>query len=128
MVFRLAISAAALALAFAGYRAWKRPPHRLKRVSLDDLGVNGPAIVQFSTRTCAPCRTARPKLMEAARQAQVEYAQIELDDRPEMAGRYGIRTVPTIVVAGPSGEVLGVWTSLPEDGRITQAARRARVA
>jgi thiol-disulfide isomerase/thioredoxin len=128
MLVRLAIAAATLALTFAGYRAWKRPPRRLTSVSLDDLGVSGPAIVQFSTRTCAPCRTARPKLMEAARQAQVEYAQIELDDRPDVAGRYGIRTVPTIVVAGPAGEVLGVWTSLPEDGRITETARRARVA
>jgi thiol-disulfide isomerase/thioredoxin len=127
MLLRLAVAAGSVLLAFAVYRAWKHPP-RLTRVSLVDLGVSGPAIVQFSTRTCAPCRTARPVLIEAAREARVGYAQIELDDRPEVAGRYRIRTVPTIVVAGPSGEVLGVWTSLPAGGVIADVARKARAA
>src|SRR6266536_4896197 len=101
MLVRLALSAAALGAAFAAYRLWKRPPGRLSGTSLLDLGVAGPAIVQFSTRSCAPCRAARPKLMEAAAAARVDYAQIELDDRPEVAGQFGIRTVPTIVVTGP---------------------------
>ena len=91
-----------------------------------ELGVAGPAIVQFSTRSCAPCRAARPRLIEAAADAEVDYAQIELDDRPEVAGRFGIRSVPTIVVTGPGGAVQGVWTSLPTNGEIAEAARRAK--
>ena len=47
-------------------------------------------------------------------------------DRPEVAGRFGIRSVPTIVVTGPGGAVQGVWTSLPTNGEIAEAARRAK--
>ncbi len=126
MLVRLAVAAAALGVAFAAYRLWKRPPGRLSGASLLDLGVAGPAIVQFSTRSCAPCRAAGPKLIEAAAAARVDYAQIELDDRPDVAGRFGIRSVPTIVVTGPDGAVRGVWTTLPSNGEITEAARRAK--
>ena len=128
MLVRLAVAAAALVVAFAVYRLWKRPPRRLSGASLVELGVAGPAIVQFSTRSCAPCRAAWPRLIEAAADAEVDYAQIELDDRPEVAGRFGIRSVPTIVVTGPGGAVQGVWTSLPTNGEIAEAARRAKPA
>lgn len=128
MLLRLLIAGAVVVASFGAYAAWKRPPRKLGRLSLTDLGLTGPAIVQFSTRSCAPCHVARPKLIEAAEQASVEYAQIELDDRPEVANRYGIRTVPTIVVTGAQGQVLGVWTRLPENGEILEAARRARAA
>jgi thiol-disulfide isomerase/thioredoxin len=128
MLVRLVIATVIVAGSFAAYGLWKRPPRKLGRLSLTDLGVGGPAIVQFSTRNCAPCHMARPKLIEAAERASVEYAQIELDERPDVANRYGIRTVPTIVVTGPRGQVLGVWTRLPENGEILEAARRARAA
>lgn len=127
-LIRLAIAVAALAAGYAAYRVWKRPPSRLSRLTLEELGVSGPAIVQFSTQDCAPCRAARPRLIEAARRAEVDYTQIELDEHPGVAGRYGIRTVPTIVVTGRNGAVRQVWTRLPEDGIIAQAARRARAA
>jgi len=126
MLVRLVVAAAALGVAFAAYRLWKRPSRRLSGASLMELGVPGPAIVQFSTRSCAPCRTARPKLIEAAAAAEVDYAQIELDERPEVAGQFGIRSVLTIVVTGPGGAVRGVWTTLPSNGEITEAARRAK--
>ena len=128
MLVRLVLAATALGVVFAAYRLWKRPPRRLSGASLVELGVAGPAIVQFSTRSCAPCRTARPKLIEAAAVAEVDYAQIELDERPEVAGQFGIRSVPTIVVTGPGGAVRGVWTTLPANGEITEAARRAKPA
>jgi thiol-disulfide isomerase/thioredoxin len=128
MLVRLVIAAVVVAASFGAYAAWKRPPRKLGRLSLTDLGLTGPAIVQFSTRNCAPCHMAQPKLIETAELASVEYAQIELDDRPEVANRYGIRTVPTIAVTGAQGQVLGVWTRLPENGEILEAARRAGAA
>ena len=128
MLVRLLIAAVVVAGSFATYALWKRPPRKLERLTLADLGVSGPAIVQFSTRNCAPCHMARPKLIETAARASMEYVQIELDERPEVAHRYGIRTVPTIVVTGPRGRVLGVWTRLPDNGEILETAKRARVA
>lgn len=128
MLARAVVAVAVLALAFAGYRLWKRPPKRLSGLSLDELGIRGPAIVQFSARWCAPCRVAAPKLVEAARRAEVDYAEIDLEERPEVAARYGIRTVPTIAVTGRAGRVLRTWTKLPPETEIAEAARRAHAA
>ncbi|SRR6266567_2771727 len=128
MLLRLAIAMAVVLAGFVGYRLWKSPPRRLQRLHLRELGVAGPAIVQFSSNGCAPCRAARPKLIALADEAGVPYRQIELDDWPDVAGRYGIRTVPTIAVTGGNGEVVGVWTRLPEDGEIAETARRAAAA
>jgi thiol-disulfide isomerase/thioredoxin len=112
----------------AGYVLWRRPPRRLEggRLDLGGLGVAGPAIVQFTTRYCAPCKAAVPHLTRAARESQVAFAQVDVGARPDVARTYGIRTVPTIAVANRDGRVLGVWTALPPNGEIVEAAFRAR--
>lgn len=125
MVARLAIALGALSILSALYRGWKRPPRRLISLDLGELGVEGPAILQFTTRYCAPCRAAKPELQAVADRAAIGYTQIDVGERPEVARRYGVRTVPTIVVAARSGQVLGTWTALPGNGEIAAAATRA---
>jgi thioredoxin-like negative regulator of GroEL len=111
------------------YFVWRRPPSlRGRRLDMDDLGVGGPAIIQFTARYCAPCRTVAPRLHEAAVNEAVSYAQVDVGQRPEVARTYGIRSVPTIVVASAEGRVLGVWRGIPENGQVAEAARRARAA
>ena len=125
MLVRLIIALLAVFAVALAVRMWRRPP-RLGRLDLRDLGVTGPAIVQFSTASCAPCRTAAPVLRDTAAAAGVAYAQVSLDDRPELSHRYRIRTVPTIVVARRDGAVAGVWTALPPNGEIARAASAVR--
>ncbi|MEX2459434.1 MAG: thioredoxin family protein [Actinomycetota bacterium] len=121
MLLRLLIAVVAVSVAFVAWQLWKRAP-RVGRLDLGDLGVSGPAIVQFTTPYCAPCKTNVPVLERFAREAEVPFAQVDLGARPELAGRYGIRTVPTIVVAARDGSVVGSWTSLPANGEIRDAA------
>jgi thiol-disulfide isomerase/thioredoxin len=125
MAGRLAIAAAAVGSISLAYLAWRRPPGRLVRLDLGDLGLQGPVIVQFTTQYCAPCRAARPELESLAKGAAIRYTQIDVGERPEVARQYGVRTVPTIVVAARSGRVLGKWTALPGNGEIAVAATRA---
>lgn len=127
MLVRAAIVLAVVLAALALHRLWRRPPARLRRLDLTGLGIGGPAVVQFSTPYCAPCKRATPILEEAAREAEVPYAQVDLEEHPEAAWSYGIRSVPTIVVTGPGGRVRSVWTGLPSDGEVAEAARRARM-
>lgn len=126
MLLRTALAVLVLLALYAAYRLWKLPPRRLRRLDLRELGLAGPVIVQFSTRSCSPCRAAAPRLQATAREAAVRYAQVDVGERPEIARRYGIRTVPTIAVVGRGGGVLEVWTSLPHNGELLEAARRAR--
>lgn len=125
MAIRLAIAGGAISLLSTAYLVWKRPPRRLIDLDMGELGVEGPAIVQFTSRYCAPCQAARPELERAADSAAIRYTQIDVGERPEVARRYGVRTVPTIVVAARSGRILGKWTALPGSGEISAAAVRA---
>lgn len=126
MLVRLAVALAVLAVVVIAVAAWRRPPRRLRHLDLGRLGIHGPAIVQFSTRYCTPCKAAAPHLRDAADRTGVPYVQIDVGERPEVAADHHIRTVPTIAVARADGRVLGLWTSLPANGEIVDVARRAR--
>lgn len=125
MLMRLALAALVFLIVGGAYVLWRRPSRRLRRLDLRDLGVRGPAIVQFSTRLCAPCKAATPRLEHASSESGVPFVVIDVGERPELARRYGVRTVPTIVVAGRSGGILGTWTRMPADREILDAAHRA---
>ena len=122
MTERLLLAGAVFALVAGLAYAWRRPPRRLGSSSLSSIGIREPAIVQFTTATCGPCKVAAPHLRDAARRADIAYHQVDVGERPEVARTYGIRRVPTIAVTGPGGKVVGVWSALT--GEIAEAARR----
>jgi len=123
-MIRVAVAASVLLAAYGVWLAWRRPPRRLVRAHLGDVGIREPAIVQFTTPTCGPCRAAAPHLEAAAGRSGVPFRQIDVGDRPDLARRFGIRTVPTIAVTGRGGRVHRVWTTLPDQGELIDAAGR----
>jgi thiol-disulfide isomerase/thioredoxin len=123
MIERLLLALVVFAAVAGLAVAWRRPPRRLGTSSLASIGIGEPAIVQFTTATCGPCKIAAPHLRAAADRAAIPYHQIDVGDRPEVAQAYGIRRVPTIAVTGSGGKVVGVWTSL--SGEISDAAMSA---
>jgi thiol-disulfide isomerase/thioredoxin len=112
---RVLLAAAIFAIVALSLVAWRRPPRRLGMSSLASIGIRDPAVVQFTTATCAPCKVAAPHLRSAADRAAIPYHQVDVGERPDVARAYGIRRVPTIAVTGPGGKVLGVWTGLSDE-------------
>jgi len=125
VALRLLILALLVGGLYVGWLAWRRPPARLRWLDLAALGVEGPAVVQFTSASCGPCKAAAPRLAEVAGRTGVGFTQVDVGERPDIAREYGIRTLPTIVVAGPGGTVTGSWTALPGDGVLDEAVRRA---
>jgi thiol-disulfide isomerase/thioredoxin len=124
---RLLIVAAAFAAAFVAWILWRRVP-RVARVEPGAIGTTGPAIVQFGTPTCAPCQRARPVLEQLARDTGVDYVDVDLFERPDLASRYRIRTVPLVLVTGTDGAVLGRWAGIPPHDEVRRTAVEARPA
>jgi thioredoxin 1 len=70
--------------------------------TFDELvtGADLPVLVEFSARWCGPCRMLAPTLHQlAAEQAgRLLVAQIDVDDNPVTQARYGVMSMPTLVV------------------------------
>jgi thioredoxin 2 len=60
----------------------------------------GPILVDFWAAWCGPCRTVAPELEKIARDraGAVIVAKVNTEQLPEVAGRYGVHSIPTMIV------------------------------
>ena len=57
-----------------------------------------PVLVDFWASWCAPCRGLAPTIDEIAReQEQVKVGKVNVDEEPELAQRYRIMSIPTLI-------------------------------
>ena len=56
-------------------------------------------MVDFWAEWCQPCRAIAPTLEALAEESKgsVSLAKVNVDDNPQLAARYGVRSIPTIL-------------------------------
>ncbi|MDD6990859.1 MAG: thioredoxin domain-containing protein [Oscillospiraceae bacterium] len=94
------------------------------RVSTDTfdeevLNAGGAVIADFYSDSCVPCKRLSPVLAEIEEEQgdKVKFVKININFDPELAEKYGVMSVPTLVFFGDGEEI----------SRLTGAVKKSEI-
>jgi thioredoxin 1 len=76
-----------------------------------------PVLVDFWADWCVPCHMVSPVVEEIGRDkaATLKVAKLNVDDNPSAAQRYGVMSIPTLILFKGGEEVARVVGAKPKD-------------
>ena len=66
----------------------------------DVMNANRPVVVDFWADWCGPCKVLAPTLGVLERELghHVRFVKLDIDDNPETAKAYNVKSIPTLIV------------------------------
>ncbi len=117
-----------------GYRkhvSWQKDVEKIIK-SIDHFsfkrkGVNmsKPELLDFSATWCGPCKMQKPFLDKVKEEFgdQVDVKVIDVDQNQEMAAKYGIQAVPTLIIV-KEGEAVKRFTGVTTAGILIEELKK----
>lgn len=64
-------------------------------------------LLKFEADWCGPCRMMTPVINQLANEkTEIMFIKINVDENPELAVRYGIRSIPALLLINKEGKIL----------------------
>ena len=77
-------------------------PVEIEEANFDELVLKAgsPVLVDFWAPWCGPCRMVAPVVEELAEEydGRVNFVKVNVDNAPRIASRYGIMSIPTLML------------------------------
>ncbi len=109
----------------------RNKPITLTADTFDDqvLEADRPVLVDFYADWCPPCRVLAPTIDELAGEyaGRAIVAKVNVDEAPELAQRYGISSIPTVLIFR-DGEVAKKFVGLASKGEFSEALDESAAA
>ena len=64
-----------------------------------------PVLADFNASWCGPCRMLKPILEEVAASSNVKIVSINVDDEDELAEKYGVQSIPCLILFDKGSEI-----------------------
>ena len=76
------------------------PPVSTADFDTEVLNSEQPVLVDFWAVWCGPCRAIAPAVDAVAQEyaGKAKVFKLNVDDNPEIAGRYGVMSIPTLMI------------------------------
>lgn len=86
------------------------------------LGADKPVLVDFWAEWCGPCHMIAPSVQEIANEQEDELlvAKMDIDENPVTPGRYGIMSIPTLMLFKDGEAVARIVGAMPKDRILAQ--------
>ena len=75
-----------------------------------------PVLVDFWAEWCAPCKMVAPVLDDLANEyeGKIKFTKVDVDTNPQTAMKYGIRSIPTLLVFKGGSPIDQVVDAVPK--------------
>ncbi len=76
-----------------------------------------PVIVDYWASWCGPCMNMAPTFEELSKEyeGKLKFAKLNVENNQELAGQFGIRGIPCLIVFNKGEEVDRIVGSMPKD-------------
>jgi len=94
----------------------------MRRAEVPVEGMSDVTLIDFHADWCGPCKTQDPIIeeIEADYEDRVEFEFVDVDENPDMANQYQVRSIPTVIVTA-GDEVVERFVGVTQRGPIEDA-------